>query len=239
MDLDDRGKETPGDLYLVATPVGNLGDITLRAIETLKSADIIAAEDTRHTRTLLDRHDIKPKRRLEPYHAHNIERATSTLIKEMLKGKTVALVSDAGSPGISDPGAALVKAAIKENVAVIPIPGATAPILAVAASGFPSNRFIFEGFLPRKKGRKAMFESWREERRTILFFESPKRIVKTLQKILEIIGPRKICIARELTKKFEEFIRGEIDEVISELESRHSVKGEITVVVAPEGFDRD
>jgi len=236
MPEDESREETPGALYLVATPVGNLADITYRAIDTLKSADIIAAEDTRHTRILLDRHDVKPKARLFSYHAHNIERATSTLVKELLGGKSVALVSDAGSPGISDPGAALVKAAVEENVTVCPIPGATAPILAVAASGFPSSRFVFEGFLPRKKGRKTLLESWKDEKRTILFFESPKRIVKTLHEISQIVGPRKICVARELTKKFEEFIRGDVGEVISALESRQSVKGEITVVVAPKGF---
>jgi len=224
-----------GTLYLVASPVGNLGDITHRAVEILKLVDIIAAEDTRHTKRLLDHCEVKAKR-LTSYHAHNVERKTSALISDLREGKSVALVSDAGAPGISDPGAVLVRAAVEEGVTICPIPGPSAPILAVTASGFPSHRFVFEGFLPRKKGRKTLVESWKEEPRTIVFFEAPVRIVKTLKYIKEAIGNRKVCVARELTKKFEEFIRGDLEEVIAELESRTSVKGEITVVVAPDRF---
>ncbi|VAX18088.1 16S rRNA (cytidine(1402)-2'-O)-methyltransferase [hydrothermal vent metagenome] len=221
-----------GTLYLVASPVGNLADITHRAVEILQSVDIIAVEDTRHTKRLLDHYEIKG-RRLTSYHAHNVDRKTPALIERLKAGESVALISDAGSPGISDPGAVLVREAVAESVTVCPIPGPSAPILAVTASGFPSHRFIFEGFLPRKKGRKTLVESWRKEKRTIVFFEAPVRIVKTLIYIKEMIGDRKICVARELTKKFEEFIRGDISDVIYELESRASVKGEITVVVAP------
>ncbi len=224
-----------GTLYLVASPVGNLADITGRAVEILKSVDIIAAEDTRHTKRLLDHYKVTG-RRLTSYHAHNVERKTPVLIERLKAGESVALISDAGSPGVSDPGAVLVKEAVGEGIVVCPIPGPSAPILAVTASGFPSHRFIFEGFLPRKKGRKTLIESWRGEKRTIVFFEAPVRIVKTLIYIREALGNRKICVARELTKKFEEFIRGDISDVICELESRASVKGEITVVVAPGGF---
>ncbi|VAX22451.1 16S rRNA (cytidine(1402)-2'-O)-methyltransferase [hydrothermal vent metagenome] len=227
--------EDSGTLYLVASPVGNLADITNRAVKILKSVDIIAAEDTRHTRRLLDHYEVKG-RRLTSYHAHNVERKTPVLIEELKEGKSIALISDAGSPGISDPGAVLVREAVEEKIVICPIPGPSAPTLAVTASGFPSHRFVFEGFLPRKKGRKTLIESWRKEKRTIVFFEAPVRIVKTLNYIKEMIGDRKVCVARELTKKFEEFIRGDISDVIGELESRTSVKGEITVVVAPEGF---
>lgn len=222
----------PETLYLVASPIGNLGDITHRAVEILKSANIIAAEDTRHTRKLLDHCGVKAEW-LTSYHAHNIDRKTSALIAQLNEGRSVALITDAGTPGISDPGAVLVRAAVEEGITICPIPGPSAPILAVTASGFPSHRFVFEGFLPRKKGRKTLVESWRDEPRTIVFFEAPVRIVKTLIYIKETIGNRKVCVARELTKKFEEFIRGDIKEVVAELESRPSVKGEITVVVAP------
>ncbi|VAX19566.1 16S rRNA (cytidine(1402)-2'-O)-methyltransferase [hydrothermal vent metagenome] len=234
---DTEPAEKSGALYLVGTPIGNLSDITARAIETLKQADIVAAEDTRHSQILLNHHNITATR-LTSYHANNLDRATPALLRELKKGKNVALISDAGSPGISDPGAVLVREAVNCGITVIPVPGATAPILAITASGFPSARFIFEGFLPRKKGRKTLFESWTGEKRTILFFESPKRIVKTLKEIRENVGDRKICVVRELTKKFEEFLRGNIDDVIDNLEKRTQVKGEITVVIAPENFDR-
>jgi 16S rRNA (cytidine1402-2'-O)-methyltransferase len=148
----------------------------------------------------------------------------------------VALITDAGAPGISDPGALLVRAAVENGIVVSPIPGANATILAVTASGYPSHRFVFDGFLPRKKGRRKLFESWVEEERTVVFFEAANRIVKTLGDIQAVVGERKVCVARELTKKFEEFIRGDISEVILDLESRDKIKGEITVVIAPEGF---
>ncbi len=225
-----------GALYLVATPIGNLGDMTFRAVELLGAADVVAAEDTRRSRILLDHYNIKAGK-LVSYHSHNIERQTPKLIKEMLCGASVALVSDAGTPSVSDPGAVLVKEAVEAGIAVIPVPGATAPILAMAASGFPSHSFIYEGFLPRKKGRKKIFESWKEEKRSIIFFESPQRVVKTLKDIGLIVGKRKVCIAREITKKFEEFLRGDICDVMATLEKRDKVKGEITIVIAPCGWE--
>lgn len=225
----------PGALYLVATPVGALDDVTFRAVDVLRSADIIAAEDTRRSRILLDRHGVKPAA-LTPFHAHNADRRTPSLVRAMKEGRSVALVSDAGTPGLSDPGVVLVRAAIVEGIPVHPVPGAAAPILAVTASGFPSHRFVFEGFPPRKKGRMGVFESWAAEERTIVFFESSARLVKTLEEVRRFIEGRQVAVARELTKKFEEFIRGGVDEVIEKLKGRESVKGEVTVVIAPPGY---
>lgn len=221
-----------GVLYMVATPIGNLSDMSARAVEALRSADIVAAEDTRHSRTLFSHHGITP-RRVVSYHAHNIEFRTRELLEELRRGKSVALVTDAGSPGISDPGAVLVREAVAAGVTIRPLPGASAVTLALMASGFPTHRFIYEGFLPRKKGRRSMFESWVNEERSIVFFESPHRIVKTLLEIRQIAGSRRVCVAREMTKLHEEFIRGEIGEVAEELEKRGEVKGEITAVIAP------
>jgi len=226
-----------GVLYLVATPVGNLSDLSHRAVEILNMVDVVAAEDTRHSGILFRHYGIRPAK-VTPYHPHNIERKTGELVRILQQGRNVALVTDAGSPGISDPGSALVRAAVDKGVAVCPVPGASAVVLAVTASGFPSHRFVYEGFLPRKKGRKTLFESWRNEPRTIVFYEAANRVVKTLTDILRTTGARKVCVARELTKKFEEFIRGDAGEVIAQLESRGRVKGEITVVIAPAGFGR-
>lgn len=221
-----------GILYMVATPIGNLSDMSARAVESLKSVDIVAAEDTRHSRILFSHYGIHPQR-VVSYHAHNIESRTKELLAELQRGKNVALVTDAGSPGISDPGAVLVRDAVAEGVTICPLPGASAVTLALMASGFPTHRFIYEGFLPRKKGRKTMFESWVEEERSVVFFESPHRIVKTLREIRAITGSRRVCVAREMTKLHEEFIRGEIGDVADELEKRGTVKGEITAVLAP------
>ncbi|MBF0170700.1 MAG: 16S rRNA (cytidine(1402)-2'-O)-methyltransferase [Nitrospinae bacterium] len=217
---------------MVGTPLGNLADFTPRAVEALSTANIVACEDTRHSRVLFDHYDLRPAS-VVSYHAHNLDRMTPKLVEAMAGGETVALISDAGTPGISDPGAPLVKAALEAGIVVVPIPGPTAPILAVTASGFPSHRFVYEGFIPRKKGRQTMMESWREEKRTVIFLESPQRIVKTLKEMADRIGPRQVCVARELTKKFEEFLRGDLAAVAATLEVRGSVKGEITVVLAP------
>ena len=226
---------TAKTLYLVATPIGTLGDMTHRALSTLAEVDIVACEDTRRSRILFDHYDVRPKK-LVSYHANNLARKTPELIGELLSGASVAIVSDAGTPGISDPGAVMAREAVMAGIDVVAIPGASAPIVALTASGFPSHRFIFEGFLPTKKGRKRQIESWKEEARTIVFFESPKRIVKTLKEIKSIIGERNVCVARELTKKFEELLRGKLCEVADELEKRPSIKGEITVVLAPAGY---
>ncbi|MDH5638854.1 MAG: 16S rRNA (cytidine(1402)-2'-O)-methyltransferase [Nitrospinota bacterium] len=233
MTIDDQAES--GVLYLVATPVGNLDDITQRAIDTLKTVDIVAAEDTRHSRILFSRHEITVNR-LESYHAHNLDSRTGHLVRQLLDGKSVALISDAGTPGISDPGSALARAAVEAGITVCPIPGASAPMLALTASGFPTHRFVYEGFLPRKKGRKTLIDSWKDEPRTVVFFESGLRLVKTLEQISAALGPRKVCVAREMTKKFEEFLRGDIGEVIEELSRRGGVKGEVTVVLAPAGY---
>ena len=221
-----------GVLYVVATPIGNLSDMSARAVETLKSADIVAAEDTRHSRILFNHYGIHPQR-VVSYHAHNIESRTRELVEELRSGKNVALVTDAGSPGISDPGAVLVREAVAQGVTICPLPGASAVTLALMASGLPTHKFVYEGFLPRKKGRKTMFESWVNEERSIVFFESPHRIVKTLREIQAITGSRQVCVAREMTKLHEEFIRGQIGDVAGELEKRGEVKGEITAVIAP------
>lgn len=223
-------------LYLVATPIGALDDMTHRALLILSEADIVACEDTRHSRKLFDHYKVNPKK-IVSYHAKNLDRMTRELVKELSAGKSVAVVTDAGTPGISDPGAVLCREAVKERIAVVTLPGASAPVVALASSGFPSHRFIFEGFLPRKKGRKKLIESWKEEARTIVFFESPKRIVKTLREIETAIGDRNVCLARELTKKFEELLRGGLSDVADKLEGRPSIKGEITVVLAPPGFE--
>ena len=231
-----------GTLYLVATPIGNLGDLSARAVETLKSADIVACEDTRHSRALFTHYGVTP-RRIESYHAHNADHKTGALVRELSAGVSVALVTDAGTPGISDPGVKLVAAAVAAGVTVCPIPGPCAPVLALTASGFPSHRFVFEGFLPRKKGRRTMFESWRGEKRTIVFFEAGNRLVRTLENIREALGPEvRVCVAREMTKLHEEFLRGTVEAVLAQLAARKEVKGEVTIVLAanrPSGMEDD
>lgn len=220
-----------GTLYLVATPIGNLGDLSARAVEVLKSSAIVACEDTRRSRALFTHYGVAP-RRIESYHAHNADHKTGALIRELAAGVSVALVTDAGTPGISDPGVKLVMAAVEAGVTVCPIPGPCAPVLALTASGFPSHRFVFEGFLPRKKGRRTMFEAWREEKRTIVFFEAANRIVKTLEDIRAALGPDvRVCVAREMTKIHEEFLRGTVEQVRARLSERPAVKGEVTVAL--------
>lgn len=221
---DRRGK-----LYIVSTPIGNLEDITLRAIKTLRNVHIIAAEDTRQTATLLHRYHIHTRQ--TSYHDHNKKEKAEVLIDRLQKGEDVALVSDAGTPGISDPGYYLIKMAIEEGIQVVPIPGPTAMISAISISGLPADSFVFEGFLPSKRaGRIKKLETLSEEKRTLIIFESPHRIMKTLQDILSIMGNRKISLTRELTKHFEEVIRGSVSEVINSLKGR-KIKGEITLVI--------
>ena len=221
--------------YVIATPIGNLGDITFRAIETLKSVDLILCEDTRVTKNLLNKYSInKPTM---SYHAQSKLSKTEKIFELLKEGKNLALVSDAGTPGISDPGAMLVSK-IKETfeeseILVVPIPGATAIITALSASGLPTHEFTFLGFLPHKKGRETLFREIAEAKRTMVFYESPHRILKTLESLQKFCPDKKVCIARELTKIYEEFKTGTPSEVLEYL-TKNPVKqkGEFTVLVS-------
>ena len=220
---------TIGTLYIVSTPIGNLEDITLRAIRVLKEADLVAAEDTRHTRHLLDRYQIETQ--LTSYHDHNKEEKAPVLVARMLEGKSVALVSDAGTPGISDPGYFLINLAIDQKIPVIPIPGATAAIAALSVSGMPTDRFVFEGFLPAKHlARLKRLREVAEEERTIVFYEAPHKIIRAVEDMIEVFGDRRVVITRELTKIHEETIRGTFSECLKRLHEG-SIKGEFTVIV--------
>ena len=224
----DEARHT-GKLYLCATPIGNLQDVTLRVLDTLKEADLVAAEDTRRTRQLFSRYDIHTL--LLSYREENRDAAWARLLKRLEAGDTVALVSDAGTPGISDPGQHLVGLCIERGITVEALPGPNAAIAALVTSGLPTGRFSFEGFLPRKTGarRKAM-EALAHDERTLLFHESPARVEGTLGDMLEVLGDRRMALARELTKKFEEVIRGTVSSVAAGLASRE-IKGEIVLVV--------
>lgn len=217
-------------LYIVPTPIGNLEDITLRAIRILKEADFILAEDTRTTSVLLKHLGIE--KRLYAHHKFN-EHATSASVAESIgEGRTVALVSDAGTPGISDPGFLLVRTCVEAGIEVETLPGATALIPALVQSGFPCDRFCFEGFLPQKKGRAKRLDELKEENRSIIFYESPYRVVKTLEQFAEIFGAeRLVSVSRELSKKFEQTVRGTIEEVTAHFRE-HEPKGEFVIVVA-------
>lgn len=218
-----------GTLYIVGTPIGNLQDISPRAIRILSQVSLIAAEDTRHTRKLLSRFDIHS--RLESYHKFNEKEKIPKLIKLLCSGKDIALVSNAGMPGISDPGELFVKEAINNNIVVVPIPGPSALILALVASGLSTDRFTFEGFLPRKKGlRQKRLYSFLEEERTMIFYESGQRLKTTLSDMQKIFGDRKSAVARELTKKFEEILRGNLSNILDYLRDK-KVKGEFVIVV--------
>lgn len=216
-------------LYLVPTPIGNLKDITLRALEVLKSVDVILAEDTRTTSHLLNHYQItKP---LSPYHQHNEHKIVEHLIQQLAAGKNMAIVTDAGTPGISDPAFLLVRACVQNEIEVQSLPGATAFVPALVNSGLPCTRFCFEGFLPLKKGRHTLFEKLKTEERTMIFYESPMRLVKTLNDLIEYFGADRQCsVSRELTKMFEENKRGSLKEV-AEYFSKKTVKGEIVIVV--------
>jgi 16S rRNA (cytidine1402-2'-O)-methyltransferase len=225
-----RGPPLSGTLYLVATPIGNLEDITFRAVRVLKEADLIACEDTRQTRKLLDRYGIaKPT---VSYHEHNERERSPELTAKLLNGSTVALVSDAGTPLISDPGYRLVRAAIDSGIRVEAVPGASAVSTALAASGLPTDSFYFGGFLPAKSGQRLRaLEALRDEAATLIFYEAPHRIVDTLAAVAQALGERPVVVARELTKMHEEFLRGTSSEVRTALEARESVKGEITLLI--------
>ena len=217
-------------LYIVPTPIGNLDDITLRAIKTLEAADYILAEDTRTTSFLLKHLGIEKK--LYSHHKFN-EHATAASVAEAIgEGRTVALVSDAGTPGISDPGFLLVRTCVERGIEVTTLPGATAFVPALVQSGFPCDRFCFEGFLPQKKGRKKRIEALAEEERTMIFYESPFRVVKCLEQLAEVMGEeREVAVSREITKMFEETVRGTLAEVAEHFR-QHAPKGEFVIVVA-------
>lgn len=218
-----------GKLYICPTPIGNLEDITIRTLNTLRDVDLIAAEDTRNSLKLLTHYDIKKP--LTSYHKYNIEEKSNYLIDKINEGEDIALISDAGMPGISDPGEELIKLAIERNVEVFVLPGATASITALVASGLTTEKFVFEGFLPSKEGqRKKELGNLKEEKRTLIFYESPHRLLKSLEDMREVFGNRKIAVARELTKYYEEVARGTIEEIIDSF-SHRDVKGEIVIVV--------
>jgi 16S rRNA (cytidine1402-2'-O)-methyltransferase len=213
-----------GKLYLVATPIGNLDDMTVRAIRTLQEVDIIAAEDTRQTRKLLTHFQIET--RLISYHEHNKMASGPEIIRMLQEGKSIALVSDAGMPAISDPGQELVRDAAASSIPVIPVPGANAGLSALIVSGLSTDRFVFRGFLPRdKKERREELERLRPYPETLIFYESPHRIMKTVQEMQEILGERNIVLGRELTKRYEEFIRGEMSGVLHFLEPGRRASG--------------
>jgi len=218
-------------LYLVGTPIGNLEDITLRALRVLKEVDVIACEDTRQTQKLLNHYAIST--RTTSYHEHNEMTKSAELVKEMQEGSSVALVTDAGMPGISDPGYRLVALAIRHRIPVVPIPGASAFLAALVASGLPADSFRFSGFLPAKRGeRRAALESVKNSPRTQVFYEAPHRVVDALADVCEVLGnDRHVVIAREVTKVHEEFLRGRAGEVLETLKSREVVKGEITLLI--------
>ena len=216
-------------LYLVPTPIGNLKDITLRALEVLKQVDLILAEDTRTTSKLLNHYQVSTP--LTPYHQHNEHKVLSHLVSQLQAGKTMAVVTDAGTPGISDPAFLLVRECVKEGIKVESLPGATAFVPALVNSGLPCNRFIFEGFLPLKKGRQTLLKKLAEEERTIILYESPMRLVKTLEELAQYLGTDRPCsVSRELTKMFEENKRGTLGEVADHFKSK-TVKGEIVIVI--------
>jgi 16S rRNA (cytidine1402-2'-O)-methyltransferase len=217
-----------GALYIVSTPIGNLGDISFRATHILNSVDIIAAEDTRVTSVLLNRYDIHKK--MIPFHSHNQKRQTPILVKHLLDKKSIALVSDAGTPGISDPAYILVQAAVENKIQIIPIPGASALLAALVVTGLPVNRFVFEGFLPLKKGRRSKIQTLASEERTIVFYESPHRIQKTVRELNESWGNRRCVMGREITKKFEEFYHGGLADLLTYI-SQKPPKGEIVLIV--------
>jgi 16S rRNA (cytidine1402-2'-O)-methyltransferase len=218
-------------LYLVATPIGNLEDITLRAIRVLKEVDVIACEDTRQTQKLLNHYGVRT--RTISYHEHNEMTRASELVKEMQEGASVALVTDAGMPGISDPGFRLISLAIRHHLPVVPIPGASAFLAALVASGMPTDSFRFSGFLPAKRGeRRAALEAIQTSPRTQVFYEAPHRIVEALADVCEVLGnSRHVVVAREVTKLHEEFLRGRAGEVLETLKARDGVKGEITLLI--------
>ena len=216
-------------LFLVPTPIGNLEDITFRSIRILNEVDLILAEDTRTSGKLLKHFDIKPP--MQSFHMHNEHKVLDKMIDKLKMGIKIALISDAGTPGISDPGFLLVRACVEEGIDTECLPGATALIPALVQSGFPTDRFVFEGFLPPKKGRQTRLKQWSEETRTIVFYESPHKIVKTLSQLQEFVGgDRRLSVSRELSKKFEETVRGTVNELVLHFTNK-APKGEFVIVL--------
>ncbi|HSF54578.1 MAG TPA: 16S rRNA (cytidine(1402)-2'-O)-methyltransferase [Algoriphagus sp.] len=229
--------DSPISLFLVPTPIGNLKDITLRAIEVLKTVDVILAEDTRTSGILLKHLEIS--RPLQSYHIFNEHKAVEKLVDRMKKGEVFALISDAGTPAISDPGFLLVRQVLAAGLEVQCLPGPTAFVPALVNSGLPNDRFVFEGFLPHKKGRKTRIDSLLEEVRTIIFYESPHRLIKTLEQLAEAFGPDRLaCVSRELTKLHEENVRGTLSELVQYYQS-NPLKGEIVLVVSGKSEKRE
>jgi 16S rRNA (cytidine1402-2'-O)-methyltransferase len=216
-------------LYLVPTPIGNLEDITLRAIRTLKEVDLILAEDTRTSKKLLSHYDIHTP--LQSHHMHNEHKTVEGLVSKLKAGATMALISDAGTPAISDPGFLLSRACVAAGIAIECLPGATAFVPALVNSGLPSDRFVFEGFLPPKKGRKTRLEELADEKRTVVLYESPYKLIKTLSQLLEVCGADRPCsVSRELSKLYEETVRGSLEEVLNHFE-KNAPKGEFVIIL--------
>jgi len=220
-----------GKLYIVATPIGNLEDITFRAVEILKNVDVIGVEDTRHSAPLLKKYGISTP--TISFYEYNEMKRSEEFLSQLKQGKNIAIISDAGTPTVSDPGYRLISEAAKLDIKIVPIPGASSVLTALVGSGFPTDRFIFEGFLPKKKGRQTRLEEWKNEQRTIIFFESPHRVEKTLEDCLEHLGDRELSIGREMTKMFEEFHRGRISELL-EYFSNEKPRGEFVFVLKAE-----
>lgn len=224
-----------GTLFLVPTPIGNLSDMTFRAVTILKEVDLIACEDTRTSSVLLTKYDITTPR--TSFHLHNEHRKTPVLIEKLNTGTSIALITDAGSPGISDPGFLLVRAGVAAGIRIESLPGPSAVIPALTASGLPADRFVFEGFLPSKKGRQKKLQALASEDRTMIFFESPHRLHKLLQQMADVFGPeREAVVCREISKKFESYYRGSLAELNEWASGRDRVKGEIVVVLAGIGY---
>jgi 16S rRNA (cytidine1402-2'-O)-methyltransferase len=222
----------PGALYIVSTPIGNLDDITRRAVHVLGAVDLIAAEDTRTTRVLLDHLGIRAH--MVSHYSYNEVHRIPQLIDQMKQGRSVAVVTDAGTPGISDPAYGIIRKAVEEGIQVFPIPGASALLSALVVSGLPTDRFVFEGFLPVKKGRRRTLDRLREEDRTIVLYESPHRLGRTLRDLYETLGDRNAVVARELTKKFEEVVRGTLSALLHAADAK-APRGEYVVMVAGAG----
>jgi 16S rRNA (cytidine1402-2'-O)-methyltransferase len=240
---ENDGHGPAGKLYVVATPIGNLEDITLRAIRILKEVSLIAAEDTRHTRILLDKYQIPTP--LTSLYDQNEKKKSGSILARLQKGEDVAYVSDAGTPGISDPGFILVRKAISLGIRVVPVPGSSALIAALSVSGLPMDSFVFLGFLPAKQARRRqLLASLKQEERTLVFYESPRRLLSSLQDIDELLGEREVVVSREMTKIYEEFLRGPAGRLITDL-GEGAIRGEVTLIVtgrsggAPEYSDED